>query len=164
MQCVSLRRSCSAPAGVFFRSSGVEHRARCCRLGEIITTYEAMFDNSDQIIERVIKGVEARISNNRSDTTRIKAEIAELDKPSSGITRLLVFGNGANGIAMLACVFVPEVANLGNDRVFCHGSSSGVHITGAAKIGCTHMPSGAKKKPGGIIRRAFSCSVSEPPN
>lgn len=44
-----------------------------------------------------------------------------------------IFGNGANAIAMFPGVFIPEVANFGNNRVFAHGNSSSVHITGNGK-------------------------------
>jgi hypothetical protein len=45
-----------------------------------------------------------------------------------------VLGDGANAIAMFPGVFVPEIPSLGNDRVFCHGSSSKIHITGSGKL------------------------------
>ncbi len=39
-----------------------------------------MFDHADQTIEQAVRGAEVRISSNRLDTSRIKAEIAELAK------------------------------------------------------------------------------------
>ncbi len=59
-------------------------------MADVHALYSAIFEDADWLIRETLKELDLGIAQRRGDTTRLKAEIAEIDRTAMGITRLLV--------------------------------------------------------------------------